>query len=117
MVGLEQRHFTRPHERRFGRLGVIVPEHVQHAMLLGAGESVAFELTIPNDAAVVGRSVSEIAAQPDFPPSCVFAALFDRAGMMQSPRGATVVGAAQQVLLVARRVEMPRVVELFMRPR
>jgi trk system potassium uptake protein TrkA len=92
-------------------------EHVQHAMLLGAGDSVAFELTIPGNSAVVGRSVSEIAAQPDFPPSCVFAALFDKAGMMQSPRGATVVGAEQQVLLVARRVEMPRVVELFMKPR
>ena len=32
MVGLEQRHLTRPHEGRFDRLGVIVPEHVQNAV-------------------------------------------------------------------------------------
>jgi trk system potassium uptake protein TrkA len=91
-------------------------EAVQHAMLLGGGESVAFELTIPRDAAVVGRSVSEIATQADFPDSCVFAALFDSTGM-HSPRGATVVAAEQQVLLVSRRHEMSHVVEFFMRRR
>lgn len=91
-------------------------EAVRHAMLLGGGESVAFELTIPRDGAVVGQSVSEIAAQPDFPPSCVFAALFDEAGM-QSPRGASIVSAERQVLLVSRRAEMGRVVEFFMRRR
>jgi trk system potassium uptake protein TrkA len=91
-------------------------EAVNHAMLLGGGESVAFELTIPRDAAVVGQTVSEIAAHPDFPSSCVFAALFDKAGM-QSPRGASLVSAEQEVLLVSRRAEMPRVVEFFMRRR
>jgi trk system potassium uptake protein TrkA len=91
-------------------------EPVRHAMLLGGGESVAFELTIAANAAVVGRSVSEIAAQADFPSSCVFAALFDEAGM-HSPRGATVVCAEQTALLVSRRAEMPRVVEFFMKTR
>lgn len=89
---------------------------VRHAMLLGGGESVAFELTIPADAAVVGQSVSEIAAHADFPSSCVFAALFDKSGM-QSPRGASVVSAEQEVLLVSRRAEMTAVVEFFMRRR
>jgi trk system potassium uptake protein TrkA len=65
---------------------------------------------------VVGKSVSEIATQPDFPSSCVFAALFDEAGM-QAPRGASVVSAEQEVLLVSRRAEMPRVVEFFMKRR
>jgi trk system potassium uptake protein TrkA len=91
-------------------------EPVRHAMLLGGGESVAFEITIPVDAAVVGRSVSEIAAEPEFPASCVFAALFDATGM-QSARGASVVVGGQPVLLVSRRSEMPRVVEFFMKRR
>lgn len=87
---------------------------VRHAMLLGAGDSVAFELTIPPEAAVVGRSVSEIAADPGYPSSCVFAGIFDAAGM-HSPRGASVIARDQQVLLVSRRAEMPAVVAFFMR--
>lgn len=90
-------------------------EAVHHAMLLAAGESVAFEITIPDDAAVVKRTVSEIAADPAFPPSCVFAALFGEEGM-QSPRGASVILGGQEVLLVSRRSEMPRVLAFFMRP-
>ncbi len=91
-------------------------ESVRHAMILGGGESVAFELTVPADAAVVSRKISEIAADPEFPPSCVFAALFDASGM-HSPRGASVVSGGQQVLLVSRQGEMPKVVEFFMKPR
>jgi trk system potassium uptake protein TrkA len=91
-------------------------EAVRHAMLLGAGDSVAFELTIPPDAVVVGRTVSELAQEPDFPVSCVFAAIFDANGM-QSPRGASVVESGHQVLLVSRRDDMPRALEFFLRRR
>ncbi len=87
---------------------------VQHAMLLGNGETVAFELAIPPEAAVVGRSVSAIASDPSYPSSCVFAGIFDASGM-QSPRGATVIGRGQQVLLVSRHSDMPAVVAFFMR--
>jgi trk system potassium uptake protein TrkA len=89
-------------------------EPVRHAMLLGGGESVAFELEIPADAAVCGHTVSAIAMSPDFPSSCVFAGIFGPDGM-QSPRGGTVVPGGQQILLVSRREEMSRVVEFFMR--
>jgi trk system potassium uptake protein TrkA len=87
-------------------------EAVSHAMLIGGGESVAFELTIPGDSAAAGRTVSEVAADPSFPRSCVFAGIFGDQGM-QSPRGATVVGG--QVLLVSKRDEMQSVVDFFMR--
>jgi trk system potassium uptake protein TrkA len=50
-------------------------ESIRHAMLLGTGSAVAFELTIPARSAVVGRTISELAALPDFPSTCVFAAL------------------------------------------
>jgi trk system potassium uptake protein len=100
-----------------GALAMVIEyEPVRHAMLLGGGDSVAFELMIPEDAAVVGRSVSEIAAEADFPPSCVFAGIFGADGM-QSPRGATVVPGNEPILLVSRREEMSRVVEFFMRRR
>ena len=48
---------------------------VRHSMVLGAGESIAFELVVPEGAAVAGHTVSEIAVRPGFPPSCVFAAV------------------------------------------
>jgi len=87
---------------------------VRHAMLLGTGDTVAFELTIPSEAAVVGRSVSAIATDPGYPRSCVFAGIFDASGM-QSPRGATVIAKDQTVLLVSLRSEMSAVVAFFMR--
>jgi trk system potassium uptake protein TrkA len=87
---------------------------VQHAMLLGSGDSVAFELTVQNNAAVAGKTVSEIASDPAFPRSCVFGGLFDAKGM-ESPRGASVIGGEKTVLLVSRREEMRAVVEYFER--
>ena len=64
-------------------------EAVLHAMLLGNGESVAFEIVIPDTSQVVGRSISEIAAMPEFPKSCVFAGIYARDGSVQGPRGAS----------------------------
>src|SRR5687767_12937168 len=57
-------------------LGAFVPaiEHevIRNSMVLGQGESIAFELPIPPNAGVVGKTVGEIATDPDYPPSCVF---------------------------------------------
>ena len=48
-------------------------EAVRHSMVLGGGESIAFEIVLPPEARSPGMTVSEIAADPGFPPSCVFA--------------------------------------------
>jgi trk system potassium uptake protein TrkA len=90
-------------------------EAVRHAMVLGAGESVAFEMTIPQKAAVAGRAVSELATSPEFPLSCVFAGMIEPSGEFQAPRGASVVSAGMVVLLVARRRDLGKVIEFFMR--
>ncbi len=89
-------------------------EAVRHAMLLGAGGSVAFELTLPDDAAVAGETVSSIAARPGFPPSCVFAGMYESGGVFEAPRGASIVRAAMTLLLVARRDELGLVIAFFM---
>jgi trk system potassium uptake protein TrkA len=91
-------------------------EPVQHAMLLGSGDSVAFELTVPSDAAVVGKTIGAIAADGAFPRSCVIGGLFDNQGM-QAPRGASVIEAGKTILLVSRREEMLKVVDFFRRTR
>jgi trk system potassium uptake protein TrkA len=88
---------------------------IRHAMLLGDGGSVAFELTIPAASAAIGKTVSELAASPDFPSSCVFAALYRSDGTVEAPRGSSVVQSGTTVLLVSRTTELPRTVELFMR--
>lgn len=89
---------------------------VRHSMVLGAGESIAFELVIPEGAAVAGQSVSEIVARPGFPPSCVFAGITSPVGGIEAPRGASVMAGGTAVLLVVRRQEMGRAIEFFMRP-
>jgi trk system potassium uptake protein TrkA len=88
---------------------------IRHAMLLGNGGAVAFELTIPATSAAVGKTVSEMAAAPDFPSSCVFAALYRSDGTIEAPRGSSRIQSGTTVLLVSRTAEVPRTVELFMR--
>lgn len=88
---------------------------VRHSMVLGSGETVAFELAIPRDAAVVGRAVKDIAVDPGFPATCVFAGLFDEEGRFEAPRGQSVVAPGMAVLLVAARSDLSRTIEFFMR--
>lgn len=83
-------------------------ESVRHSMVLGAGETIAFELTIPEGAAVVGRAVAEIA----LPRSCVVAGM-SHEGRLQAPRGASTFEAGMDVLLVAARDDLAAVIALF----
>lgn len=89
---------------------------VRHAMLLGSGNSVAFEIAIPENSAIAGRSVSDVATDPMFPRSCVFAALYRPDGTVEGPRGSSLVPAGATVLLVARRDELKATIDFFMRP-
>jgi trk system potassium uptake protein TrkA len=88
-------------------------EAVLHAMLLGNGESVAFEIAIPDTSRVIGRSISEIAAMPEFPKSCVFAGIYTPDGAVQGPRGKSVIAGGMTVLLVALRNEVKPTLELL----
>jgi len=91
-------------------------EAIRHAMLLGDGSAIAFELTIPERSAAVGKAVMELAALPGFPSSCVFAALYQADGRVEAPRGASVVQAGTTVLLVARSNEVGRAVQALTEP-
>ncbi len=91
-------------------------EEVRTSMLLGNGEAVAFELSLSPTSAAVGRSVSELAASPGFPSSCVLAGIYVQGGRVEAPRGASVLSAGCNVLLVCRRSEMSAAIEFFTRP-
>lgn len=84
---------------------------IRHAMLLGNGSAIAFEITIPAGSAAAGKSIMELAALPGFPATCVFAALYNADGSVEAPRGATLVGVGTTVLLVSRRDEVARAVD------
>lgn len=99
-----------------GAMGTTI-EHpdVKHAMVLGQGESVAFELEIPAGAIVVGRTVGEIAGDAGFPKSCVFAGMTRSDGTFEAPRGSSRVESEMTVLLVAARRELGEVIRIFLR--
>lgn len=83
---------------------------IRHAMLLGDGSAIAFELTVPPGSAAAGKTVMELAAMPAFPSSCVFAALYQTDGSVVAPRGSSIVNVGTTVLLVSRANEVARVV-------
>lgn len=92
-------------------------ESVSHSMFLGDGRSVAFELQLPENAAVAERAVTDIAADPDFPASCVLAGLVEPDGDVVAPRGGSILKGGTTVVLVARRDELGKVVAFFLRTR
>ncbi len=89
-------------------------EAIRHAMVLGGGGSVAFELTVPEKGTVVGKTIGEIATSAGFPSSCVVAGMVDASGEFQAPRGGSLVSAKMTLLIVARRAELGQVVAFFM---
>jgi trk system potassium uptake protein TrkA len=76
-------------------------EAIRHAMLLGNGNAIAFEITIPSGSPVAGLTVMEAVKLPGFPRSCVFAALYQADGRVESARGAAVVQVGTTVLMVS----------------
>jgi trk system potassium uptake protein TrkA len=89
---------------------------IRHAMLIGDGAAIAFELTIPAGTVGAGRTVMELAARPDFPKSVVFAALYRKEGGVEAPRGSSVVDAGTTVLLVAQRDEVSHAITALTAP-
>jgi trk system potassium uptake protein TrkA len=89
---------------------------IRHAMLIGDGAAIAFELTIPAGSVGAGRTVMELAARPDFPKSGVFAALHREGGGVEAPRGSSVIDAGTTVLLVAQRDEVRQAITALTAP-
>ncbi len=89
---------------------------IRHAMLVGDGAAIAFELTIPAGTVGAGQTVMELAARPDFPKSVVFAALYRQEGAVEAPRGSSVIDAGTTVLLVAQRDEVRHAINALTAP-
>jgi trk system potassium uptake protein TrkA len=86
-------------------------EAIRHAMLLGNGNAIAFELTIPAGSPVAGLTVMEAVKLPGFPRSCVFAALYGASGGVESARGSAVVQIGTTVLMVSQTSDVGSAVQ------
>ena len=58
--------------------------------------------------------MSAIAAEPDFPPSCVLAGMSDENGAVEAPRGSSVVAEGMGLLLVVRHQDLGRTLDFFL---
>lgn len=64
-------------------------------------------------ASVVGRSVSDLANDAGFPRSCVIAGIaLD--GAVRAPRGATVIEAGAELLVISARADLTRAIAMFL---
>jgi trk system potassium uptake protein TrkA len=86
---------------------------IRHAMLLGTGSAIAFEITVPQGSGAAGKAIAQVAALPGFPPSCVFAALYRADGSIEAARGASIVEVGTTVLLVSRTEEVAQAVKVL----
>ncbi len=89
---------------------------IRHAMLLGDGSAIAFEITLPEGSAAAGHTIMALAALPGFPSSCVVAAVYQADGSVEAPRGSSVIQAGTTVLLVSRATEVAQAVKLLTEP-
>ena len=91
-------------------------EAIRHAMLLGNGNAIAFELTIPAGSPAAGLTVMDAVKLPGFPRSCVFAALYKADGALEAARGAAVVQVGTTVLMVSQMVDIGTAVHVLTGP-
>ena len=72
-------------------------EAIRHAMLLGDGSAMAFELTVPPGSVAAGKTIMEVAALPGFPSTSVFAAIYQVDGSVEALHVFTVFWIAREV--------------------
>jgi trk system potassium uptake protein len=103
-------------ETMVGALSVAI-EHpgVRHSMVLGTGDSIAFEIAVPEDALVAGRTVREIGTSAEFPRGAVIAGIALDDGSVVAPRGDSVVRGGHAILLVSHRVDVAATIALLTR--
>lgn len=92
--------------------------HLRQIAVFGAGNASIVVDSIPEGAAVGGKTVSEIAADPGFPSECVITGIYRReAQEFIIPRGPAEIRAGDRVFLVAGRGNLRRASKFLHRKR
>lgn len=101
-------------ETMVGALAVAI-EHprIRHSMVLGKGESIAFEFIVPERAAIAGKTLREIGTAEGFPRGAIIAAIAPADGPVVVPRGDAVIRGGEAVVLVARREDVAAAIDFL----
>lgn len=101
-------------ETMVGALAVAI-EHprVQHSMVLGQGDSIAFEVVVPVGALVAGKTVRELGTAGGFPRGAIIAGIAPPGKPVVVPRGDAVIEGGEAVLVVARREDVAQAIDFL----
>ena len=78
------------------------------------GRADIYSVVIPKGAKVAGKRVEEIAAHPNFPPQCVFIAVYNREkDELTIPRGKQVINEGDELFLISSPQDIKRAVDLL----
>ncbi len=92
--------------------------HLRQVATFGGGKASIVVDTIPAGAAVSGKTVSEIAADPGFPNECIITGIYRRQQQeFVIPRGSAQVLAGDRVFLVAEHANLRKASKLLHRTR
>ena len=83
--------------------------HMRQIAVFGAGQASIVVDTVPEGAAVSGKCVSDIAADPSFPSQCVITGIYRRESQeLVIPRGDAEIRGGDRVFLVAARSNLKK---------
>ena len=101
-------------ETRVGALSVAI-EHprVRHSMVLGQGQSIAFEIVVPTDARIAGMTVKDVGTSEGFPRGAIIAGIAPKDGPVLVPRGDAIIRGGEAVVLVARREDVAPAIDFL----
>ena len=91
--------------------------HLRQIAVFGGGKAYIVVDTVPEGAAVSGRTVSQIAADADFPAECVITGIYRPEGQeFVIPRGPAQIHSGDRVFLVAGRGNLSKASKFLHRP-
>lgn len=101
-------------ETMVGALAVAI-EHprVRHSMVLGQGQSIAFEIVVPTDARIAGMTVKDVGTSERFPRGAIIAGIAPKDGPVLVPRGDAIIRGGEAVVLVARREDVAPAIDFL----
>lgn len=103
-------------ETMVGALAVAIEyPRVHHSMVLGKGDSIAFEIAVPARAAVAGKTLRELGSESGLPRGVVIAGIAPPDGPVVVPRGDAVIHGGETVVLVARREDVAAAIDFLTR--
>jgi len=88
--------------------------HLRQVATLGISKASIVVDTLPPGAAASGKTISEIAADPDFPDECIITGILRaESGTFVIPRGSAIVHAGDRLFLVAEHPNLKRASKLL----